>query len=310
MSPLQVGRFFGEVDGSVMASLIKMGMYKKYDWVTWNLFWLRFFMLRRKQDFNCWAWKHVWVVLNSCWKHKTGDVKDLLFSLTTFLKLMCSVFAECRCSTTRRCVRTVIITPAAAIVCSAWVSAPHTSVTHSARVTTVTASVEESNQHALFSTLYSFISEANVLLLTPPHLAAENRYSHFSHYFSWVLFLTCSTTIRRHVGLLNFLSFSPCSRFTSWQRWWDGSSPTRSCKSAAAFIFRGLMGAEGGKTEFDPGCDGDMRHVSICPASGSPKHFLISIFPCQHFSRWTRRCSCCSGVSLSWLKYWINSPYV
>lgn len=27
----QVGRFFGEVDGSVMASLIKMGMYKKYD---------------------------------------------------------------------------------------------------------------------------------------------------------------------------------------------------------------------------------------------------------------------------------------
>lgn len=28
---LQVGRFFGEVDGSVMASLIKMGMFKKYD---------------------------------------------------------------------------------------------------------------------------------------------------------------------------------------------------------------------------------------------------------------------------------------
>lgn len=26
---LQVGRFFGEVDGSVMASLIKMGMYRK-----------------------------------------------------------------------------------------------------------------------------------------------------------------------------------------------------------------------------------------------------------------------------------------
>lgn len=26
----QVGRFFGEVDGSVMASLIKMGMFKKY----------------------------------------------------------------------------------------------------------------------------------------------------------------------------------------------------------------------------------------------------------------------------------------
>lgn len=25
----QVGRFFGEVDGSVMASLIKMGMYRK-----------------------------------------------------------------------------------------------------------------------------------------------------------------------------------------------------------------------------------------------------------------------------------------
>ena len=28
--PWQVGRFFGEVDGSVMASLIKSGMYKKY----------------------------------------------------------------------------------------------------------------------------------------------------------------------------------------------------------------------------------------------------------------------------------------
>lgn len=26
----QVGRFFGEVDGSVMASLIKMGMYRKW----------------------------------------------------------------------------------------------------------------------------------------------------------------------------------------------------------------------------------------------------------------------------------------
>ena len=28
-SSLQVGRFFGEVDGSVMAALIKSGMYKK-----------------------------------------------------------------------------------------------------------------------------------------------------------------------------------------------------------------------------------------------------------------------------------------
>ena len=27
----QVGRFFGEVDGSVMAAVIKMGIYKKYD---------------------------------------------------------------------------------------------------------------------------------------------------------------------------------------------------------------------------------------------------------------------------------------
>lgn len=27
----QIGRFFGEVDGSIMASLLKMGMFKKYD---------------------------------------------------------------------------------------------------------------------------------------------------------------------------------------------------------------------------------------------------------------------------------------
>lgn len=27
----QIGRFFGEIDGSIMASLIKMGMFQQYD---------------------------------------------------------------------------------------------------------------------------------------------------------------------------------------------------------------------------------------------------------------------------------------
>lgn len=124
-----------------------------------------FFMLRCKQALNCRAWKHVYS-FDSRWGHENikQDSSDS-FSAMTFLKLTCSLFAECRCSTTRRCVRTVIITPAAPDVCSAWVSAPHTSVTHRSRISYISG---ESNQHSLFSTLY--FSEANILLLTPPHL--------------------------------------------------------------------------------------------------------------------------------------------
>lgn len=125
-----------------------------------------FFMLRCKQALNCRAWKHVYSFV-SRWGHENikQDSSDS-FSPMTFLKLTCSLFAECRCSTTRRCVRTVIITPAAPDVCSAWVSAPHTSVTHRSRISDISG---ESNQHSLFSTLY--FSEANILLLTPPHLS-------------------------------------------------------------------------------------------------------------------------------------------
>lgn len=124
-----------------------------------------FFMLRCKQAFNCRAWKHVYS-FDSRWGRENikQDSSDS-FSAMTFLKLTCSLFAECRCSTTRRCVRTVIITPAAPDVCSAWVSAPHTSVTHRSRISYISG---ESNQHSLFSTLY--FSEANILLWTPPHL--------------------------------------------------------------------------------------------------------------------------------------------
>lgn len=125
-----------------------------------------FFMLRCKQALNCRAWKHVYS-FDSRWGHENikQDSSDS-FSPMTFLKLTCSLFAECRCSTTRRCVRTVIITPAAPDVCLAWVSAPHTSVTHRSRISYISG---ESNQHSLFSTLY--FSEANILLWTPPHLS-------------------------------------------------------------------------------------------------------------------------------------------
>lgn len=100
---------------------------------------------------------------------KTVNRIPLTVSLMTFLRLMCSLFAECRCSTTRRCVRTVIITPAAPDVCSAWVSAPHTSVTHRSRISYISG---ESNQHSLFSDLCFYFSEANIPLWTPRHLTA------------------------------------------------------------------------------------------------------------------------------------------
>lgn len=173
----------------------------------------------------------------------------------TFLKLTCSLFAECRCSTTRRCVRTVIITPAAPDVCSAWVSAPHTSVTHRSRISDISG---ESNQHSLFSTLY--FSEANmlfglhhicltaaVLLLTISRCADVEclwRTEGWIVALCWenLLFSPGSISLtgtlnintlfnkssflrwmqrpnRRRVSFPNRLSFSSCSRFTSWQRW-------------------------------------------------------------------------------------------
>lgn len=95
----QIGRFFGEVDGSIMASLLKMGMFKKYDWLKTYFPLMFLFILKYVGNY---------------------EEQNTLFSCHN--SNWAFFFPECRCLTTRQCARPATITPAARDLCSAWVS--------------------------------------------------------------------------------------------------------------------------------------------------------------------------------------------